>query len=143
MYFIVVFIVFHIWKVTKNGLQTKDLSIPRVYIFCSEYLLQFHMCLWVKNDKRGESLQIVLFVVVDFFLDFFLQHQKIILHFHLQLRNYYIYYLWELCLLIYSHVDLKKLKTEDKNDRPTEEVTHGLMTDTYLNEEIFKSIWDY
>lgn len=37
----------------------------------------------------------------------------------------------------------KKLKTEDKNDRPTEEVTHGLMTDKYLNEEIFKSIWDY
>lgn len=71
MYFIVVFIVFHIWKVTKNGLQTKDLSIPRVYIFCSEYSLQFHMCLWVKNDKRGESLQIVLVVVVGFFRCFF------------------------------------------------------------------------
>lgn len=84
-------------------------------------------------------MQIVLFVV-GIFLDFFLQHQTVILHFHLQLRNYYIYYLWELCLLIYSHVDLK---TEDKNDRPTEEVTHGLMTDKYLNEDIFKFIGDY
>lgn len=37
----------------------------------------------------------------------------------------------------------KKLKTEDKNDRPTEEVTHGLMTDKYVNEEIFKFIEDY
>lgn len=37
----------------------------------------------------------------------------------------------------------KKLKTEDNNDRPTEEVTHGLRTDKYLNEKIFKFIGDY
>lgn len=35
------------------------------------------------------------------------------------------------------------MKTEDKNDRPTEEITHGLKTDKYLNGNIFKSIGDY
>lgn len=37
----------------------------------------------------------------------------------------------------------KKLKTEDNNDRTTEEVTHGLMTDKYLTEMFFKFIGDY
>lgn len=37
----------------------------------------------------------------------------------------------------------KKLKIEDKNDRLIEEVIYGLMIDKYLNEEIFKFIWDY